>query len=229
MSAFQLTPWETIARLSIAAILGSVIGLERQRKDGPAGLRTHMLVCLGSTLVMLVSAFGFEDVLGRPAVVLDPSRIAAQVISGIGFLGAGTIIFLRPRIIRGLTTAAGLWTVAAIGLAVGAGLYLAATASTAIVLLILAAIKPLERRMQGQRKRQTIPVNISAHTDLARIQSVLRKYDITSFEISLASGENEGDFLLKLHVGKDYDAQQLLALMAELKEVNDGPTTAAHS
>ena len=103
MSIYQLTPWETIARLSIAAVLGSVIGLERQWKDGPAGLRTHMLVCLGSTLVMLVSAFGFEDILGRPAVVLDPSRIAAQVISGIGFLGAGTIIFLRPRIIRGLT------------------------------------------------------------------------------------------------------------------------------
>lgn len=157
----------------------------------------------------LVSAFGFGDVLGRPAVVLDPSRIAAQVISGIGFLGAGTIIFLRPRIIRGLTTAAGLWTVAAIGLAVGAGFYLAATASTAIVLLI--------------------PVNISAHTDLARLQSVLKKYAIASSEISLASGENEGEFLLKIHVGKDYDAQQLLALIAELKVINDGPTTAAHS
>jgi len=228
MSAFQLTPWETIARLSIAAILGSVIGLERQRKDGPAGLRTHMLVCLGSTLVMLVSAFGFEDVLGRPAVVLDPSRIAAQVISGIGFLGAGTIIFLRPRIIRGLTTAAGLWTVAAIGLAVGAGLYLAATASTAIVLLILAAIKPLERRMQGQRNRQTILVNISGLTDIARVQSVLKRYEIASFEISVAAGENEGEFLLKIHVGKDYDAQQLLSLIAELKEISDGPTTAAH-
>jgi putative Mg2+ transporter-C (MgtC) family protein len=229
MSTFQLTPWETIARLSIAAILGSVIGLERQRKDGPAGLRTHMLVCLGSTLVMLVSAFGFEDILGRPAVVLDPSRIAAQVISGIGFLGAGTIIFLRPRIIRGLTTAAGLWTVAAIGLAVGAGLYLAATASTAIVLLILAAIKPLEDRMLGPRKRQVISVNITAHTDLAAIQSVLKKYSIASTEISLVPGENEGEFLLKIHVGKNEDAQQLLSLIAELKALNgDRPATTAH-
>jgi len=101
-------------------------------------------------------------------------------------------------------------------------------ASTAIVLLILAAIKPLERRMQGQRNWQTIPVNISAHTDIARIQSVLKKYEIASFEISVAAGENEGEFLLKIHVGKDYEAQQLLALIAELKEINDGPTTAVH-
>jgi putative Mg2+ transporter-C (MgtC) family protein len=229
MNTFQLTPWETIARLSIAAVLGSVIGLERQRKDGPAGLRTHMLVCLGSTLVMLVSAFGFEDVLGRPAVVLDPSRIAAQVISGIGFLGAGTIIFLRPRIIRGLTTAAGLWTVAAIGLAVGAGLYLAATASTAIVLLILAVIKPLEDRMLGQRKRQVVSMNIDiARTDLVGVQAVLKKYAIESSEIGLVPGENEGEFLLKINVGRKYDAQQLLALIAELKALNDGPATAAH-
>jgi putative Mg2+ transporter-C (MgtC) family protein len=157
MSNFQLSPGETIARLSIAAVLGSVIGWERQRKEGPAGLRTHMLVCLGSALVMIVSAFGFEDILGRPNVMLDPSRIAAQVISGIGVLGAGTIIFLRPHIIRGLTTAAGLWTVAAIGLAVGGGLYLAACVTTAIVLLILAVIKPLENRMMDRRRKRKPP------------------------------------------------------------------------
>ncbi len=160
---YQLSPGETILRLSVAAILGSLVGLERQRKEGSAGLRTHMMVCLGSCLVMIVSAFGFEDILGRPAVVLDPSRIAAQVISGIGFLGAGTIIFLQPRSIRGLTTAAGLWTVAAIGLAVGAGLYVAAIATTVIALLILAAFKPLESRLTNkrlqdkQKKRPILP------------------------------------------------------------------------
>ncbi|HVW58389.1 MAG TPA: MgtC/SapB family protein [Puia sp.] len=229
MSVYQLTPWETIARLSIAAVLGSVIGLERQWKDGPAGLRTHMLVCLGSTLVMLVSAFGFEDILGRPAVVLDPSRIAAQVISGIGFLGAGTIIFLRPRIIRGLTTAAGLWTVAAIGLAVGAGLYLAATAATTIALLILAAIKPLENRMLDQRKKQTVTVSVdTARADLAGIQSVLKKYEIASSDINLVPGENEGEYLLRINVSKSYDPQRLLSLLAELQGLSGGrPATAA--
>jgi putative Mg2+ transporter-C (MgtC) family protein len=146
MHLFTLPIWETGLRLLLAALLGSTVGYERQRKEGSAGLRTHMLVCVGSALIMIVSAFGFEDILGRPDVVLDPSRVAAQVVSGIGFLGAGTILFLRPRVIKGLTTAAGLWSVAAIGLAVGGGLYTAALMTTAIVLIILWLIKPLEAR-----------------------------------------------------------------------------------
>jgi putative Mg2+ transporter-C (MgtC) family protein len=98
---------------------------------------------------MIVSAFGFADILGTPRVILDPSRIAAQVVSGIGFLGAGSIL-LRGEVVRGLTTAASLWTVAAIGLAVGGGLYVEAVAATVVILIILAGIKPLEERM-GQR------------------------------------------------------------------------------
>jgi putative Mg2+ transporter-C (MgtC) family protein len=100
---------------------------------------------------MIVSAFGFADVLGSRNVVLDPSRIAAQVVSGIGFLGAGSIL-LRGEVVRGLTTAASLWTVAAIGLAVGGGLYIEAVAATAVILVILAGIKPLEERFQHYNK-----------------------------------------------------------------------------
>jgi len=218
MSTYQLTPLETIARLSIAAVLGSVIGWERQRKEGAAGLRTHMLVCLGSTLVMLVSAFGFEDILGRPAVVLDPSRMAAQVISGIGFLGAGTIMFLRPQVIRGLTTAAGLWTVAAIGLAVGSGLYLAATATTVIVLLILAVIKPLENRMMNLRRIRRISVTIdSKKTSLSDIYSILKKNNIDLSEISLSPGEKEDEYQLKITVGRSTGTDEILAAIDALK------------
>lgn len=112
----MISPAEVLLRLLLAIVLGGVIGYDRERKSSNAGLRTHMLVCLGSALGMIVSAFGFADVLGRPAVVLDPSRIAAGVISGIGFLGAGAILFVRrDEVVRGLTTAAGLWTVAAMG------------------------------------------------------------------------------------------------------------------
>jgi putative Mg2+ transporter-C (MgtC) family protein len=136
--------WEMIVRLLLAAGLGSVIGLERERLAWTAGLRTHMLVSVGSCLVIIVSAYGFSDVLGEHTV-LDPSRIAAQVVSGIGFLGAGSII-LRNEVVKGLTTAASLWAVAAVGLAVGAGLYVAAIATTVIILGILAGLKPLERR-----------------------------------------------------------------------------------
>ncbi|MCM3060921.1 MgtC/SapB family protein, partial [Bacillus subtilis] len=142
----MLSNLELVMRLVLAAALGSVIGFERERLSWAAGLRTHMLVCVGSTLIMIVSAFGFADVLGTSDhVVLDPSRIAAQVVSGIGFLGAGSIL-LRGEIVRGLTTAASLWSVAAIGLAVGGGLYVASISATIIILIILDGIKPLERR-----------------------------------------------------------------------------------
>jgi putative Mg2+ transporter-C (MgtC) family protein len=144
---------EIVLRLIVAAALGSVIGFERERLTWSAGLRTHMLVCVGSALIMLVSAFGFADILNTAHVVLDPSRMAAQVVSGIGFLGAGSIL-LRGEVVRGLTTAASLWTVAAVGLAAGAGMYIAAVATTIIVLIILAGIKPLERRYFAVRQRR---------------------------------------------------------------------------
>ena len=146
---------ELLGRLLLAALLGSVIGLERERLNWAAGLRTHMLVCVGSALVMLVSTFGFEDVRGQNGVVLDPSRVAAQGVSGIGFLGAGSIL-LRGEVVRGLTTAASLWAVAGVGLATGGGMYLASIGATAIVLAILAGVKPLERRFIAQRQQRTL-------------------------------------------------------------------------
>ena len=153
----MLSDSDLVVRLVTSALLGSVVGLERERLNWAAGLRTHMLVCVGSCLLMIVSAYGFADLIGRDHVVLDPSRIAAQVVSGIGFLGAGTIL-LRGEIVRGLTTAASLWTVAAIGLAVGGGLYLAAVVSTGIILVILAGVKPLEERYRARRQRLSVRV-----------------------------------------------------------------------
>ncbi|MFM0211348.1 MgtC/SapB family protein [Paraburkholderia sediminicola] len=144
-----------MSRLGLAALLGSVIGFERERLNWAAGLRTHMLVCVGSSLIMLVSAFGFADVLGEKSVVLDPSRMAAQVVSGIGFLGAGAIL-MRGEIVRGLTTAASLWSVAGVGLAVGGGMYTAAIGATAIMLIILAGVKPLERRFIAVKQERSI-------------------------------------------------------------------------
>ena len=146
----MLSDLEIVGRLTAAAVLGSFIGFERERLLWAAGLRTHMLVCVGACLVMIVSAYGFMPVLG-PHIILDPSRVAAQVVSGVGFIGAGSII-LRNEVVKGLTTAASLWAVAAIGLAVGGGLYLAAIAATAIILVILAGVKPLEERFRNSRK-----------------------------------------------------------------------------
>ncbi|MFD0935954.1 MgtC/SapB family protein [Methylobacterium trifolii] len=154
---------EMIVRLALAALLGSVIGLERERLLWAAGLRTHMLVCVGSCLIMMVSAFGFSDVLGTKDVTLDPSRMAAQVVSGIGFLGAGTIL-LRGEVVKGLTTAASLWAVAAIGLAIGGGLYVPALATTILVVAILAGVKPLEDRWRDRMQTRTLRLTVRRGT-----------------------------------------------------------------
>ncbi|MFL6702978.1 MAG: MgtC/SapB family protein, partial [Paraburkholderia graminis] len=159
----MLGNFDLISRLVLAAALGSVIGFERERLSWAAGLRTHMLVCVGSALIMIVSAYGFAEVLTGEHVVLDPSRMAAQVVSGIGFLGAGSIL-LRGEIVRGLTTAASLWSVAAIGLAVGGGLYTASIAATVIILIILAGIKPLERRFITVKQRRQVTMLVERGT-----------------------------------------------------------------
>lgn len=155
---------EIILRLLLACVFGALIGLERERKDWTAGLRTHMMVCVGSCLIMMVSAFGFSDVLGSEHITLDPSRIAAQVVSGIGFIGAGTILFMKQGTIRGLTTASGLWTVAAIGLATGGGMYFAAGATTVIAFIILWALQPLERMYSRRFRKKTLRIVTTADT-----------------------------------------------------------------
>lgn len=193
----MLAQHEVIARLAVAAVLGGIVGLERERLEWVAGLRTHMLVCLGAALVMIVSAFGFSDVLGTPQVMLDPSRIAAQVVSGIGFLGAGTILFLRQEVIRGLTTAASLWTVAAVGLAVGSGLYLAAICTTVLVVVILALVKPLEVFLfRRNRSRQMVVLIDRQRASLLQIESAFETEGLGVREISLKRGDTpENDFV----------------------------------
>lgn len=128
--------WELSARLLVAALLGALVGWEREQAQRPAGLRTYMLVSFGSALFTVLSIIAF----GPNA---DPGRLAANIVVGIGFLGAGTI-FREGEIVRGLTTAAGLWAVAAIGMAAGVGQYLLAAVSTAIVLVILAGVRFVE-------------------------------------------------------------------------------------
>lgn len=136
----NIITYDFVLRLFVAAMLGGVIGLEREYRAKEAGFRTHFLVALGSGLFMILSQFGFDDVLGHyEQVSLDPSRIASQVVTGIGFIGAGTIIF-QKHVVRGLTTAAGLWVTSAIGMTAGAGMYVLSIATTVLVLLCLEAL-----------------------------------------------------------------------------------------
>ncbi len=137
---------DIVWRLGLGLALSAAIGLERELSQKAAGLRTYTLVGLGSALFMIVSKYGFFDVLAENTVVLDPSRIAAQIVSGIGFIGAG-LIFVRRDSVRGLTTAAGIWLTAAIGAACGASLTLLAIATTVAYFLVVFVVSPLARRL----------------------------------------------------------------------------------
>jgi len=205
-------------------VLGSLIGLERQRLDKAAGLRTHMLVSVGSALVMIVSAYGFQEVLQPGRVVLDPSRIAAQVVSGIGFLGAG-LILRRNQTVHGLTTAASVWAVAAVGLAAGGGLYLAATAGTVLMLTILAAIKPLEDRFLSRARHRTLRLITSETLAVADLDPLLRRHGLDLVGLRVGSGERPGERQLDITCGGLAEAK-LPAVLDALKGVEGVRTVA---
>ena len=218
----MIEPLEILIRLSLAAALGAVIGANRGRLEWAAGLRTHMLVSVGAALAMIVSAFGFADVLGQPNIVLDPSRIAAQVISGVGFLGAGTILFLqREQVIKGLTTAAGLWAVSAIGLAAGSGLFIAACITTALIWVILALLKPIERRFIQTRNRvPRITVRLASPASLGSVQEALSRHQLSNFKLSMRRDAGTGEDILDILLERSVRKEQLADVSDSLRSVD---------
>jgi putative Mg2+ transporter-C (MgtC) family protein len=211
---------QIILRLVVAAVLGSIVGIERERLNWVAGLRTHMLVCVGAALFMIVSFCGFGDVLAKDHIVLDPSRVAAQVVSGIGFLGAGTII-LRQKIVRGLTTAASLWTVAAVGLAVGGGLYIGAATATGLIIMILAGLKPIERRLFVTRRRQ-LPLLILVidhrETSLSAIEAALEAANLHLQRMRIQHGKGQDEDRLQITVDNAHKTR-VLSVTEQLRRI----------
>lgn len=194
-----------IVRLLLATLLGSVIGFEREYHAKEAGVRTHLLVALGSCLFMILSVYGFDFMLDRDHVSFDPSRIASQVVTGIGFIGAGTII-LQKQMVRGLTTAAGLWVTAAIGLACGNGMYLIAVVTTAIVLISLGLINVYLPYISQKERRITFLAE--DYAVMAEILNQLRQEKITvlNYEMHKSAEENDGKMLVTLEIRmKRYD------------------------
>jgi len=183
MNPWEIDMSEMIIRLGLALFLGGVIGLEREQSNRAAGLRTNILVCVGSALIMLLSMYGFADFAGKTQ--LDPARLAAQVISGIGFLGAGVILF-NGFSVTGLTTAATLWVVAGIGLAAGAGFYIPAIITTFIVLFSLLILNKVEEKWLRAKSIHQIRVKITDRPgSLGEVTAILQELNIDIRRISV--------------------------------------------
>ena len=213
--------WDFVWRLVLAAIFGTIIGLDREYREKEAGFRTHFLVSLGSALMMIVSQYGFSEILTHDGVSLDPSRIAAQVVSGIGFIGAGTIIF-NPQIVRGLTTAASLWATAGIGLTAGAGMSWLALAATILTLVALEGLSLVFRSL-GSR-RMVVVFSASDRTGVADTLDRIRTdgYMVVSYEVVPQVVGGDGityrvTMVVKAKPGSDNN--QLLALLRENTDI----------
>jgi putative Mg2+ transporter-C (MgtC) family protein len=206
-----LDGWETLGRLAAAVGLGGVIGLERETHHRPAGFRTHMVVCLGACLFMLVSLKVGE----LDPNTADPSRIASQVIPGIGFLGAGTILKTGFSV-KGLTTAACLWTAAAIGLAVGAGYWSAALFTTGLTLVAIFAFRGVERVVSdGHRRLSITAADLSGL--LGRVEELLRQGKADVLHVDQHNeGPKGGQISVGVRMKKDEDFDELVRRLREL-------------
>lgn len=207
-------------RLLVAGILGAVIGLEREYRAKEAGYRTHFLVSLGSALIMIVSQYGFQDIIKESSVTLDPSRVAAQVVSGIGFIGAGTIIF-QKQIVRGLTTAAGLWATAGIGLAIGSGMYVLGVTSTLLTLVGLEVLSLVFKRLGIKSYVITFTTENKEILKEVTAKFNIKTYLIVSYQVEQQIHKGTASYLVTMVVKskKSYDEGHLLALMQEFPDV----------
>lgn len=199
-SPWEIDQLEMFLRLGLALGLGGLIGLERETSSRAAGLRTNILVCVGSALVMLLSMYGFADYANEPNVRLDPARLAAQVISGIGFLGAGVILF-NGFSVTGLTTAATLWVVAGIGLASGAGFYYPAVGTTFIVLFSLLILNKVEDKWLKPKTVYLIRINtLDRPGSLGEISGLLQTRKIAIRRINVEKQKPNEDLIPRVTI-----------------------------
>ncbi|GEK59688.1 hypothetical protein CHL76_13705 [Marinococcus halophilus] len=221
-----------LIRLILAAFLAGVIGIERESKGHPAGFRTHLLVGTGSCLVMLLALFGFQDYLNQNGdlVAYDPSRLASYVISGIGFLGAGTII-VQGASIRGLTTAASIWTVAAIGLTIGAGMFFAGIAATVIVLTSLIFLNHVDKWFKNVSDTDVLFIAMDKKAN--ELGEAIQRLESMEVQVQKIKGKefDEDEALLhyyiKLHLPEgiaETELYQSLYKVESIKEIELNPS-----
>jgi putative Mg2+ transporter-C (MgtC) family protein len=218
----ELGSLEIIARVVLAAVLGGAIGLERELREREAGLRTHLLVSVGAALFTMVSAYAWTDwhFSNREGLVFDPTRIAAQIVSGIGFLGAGAII-RQGLSVRGLTTAATLWVVAAIGMASGIGYYEAAVVTTALVLVSLWPLRILAYRMASRLRPEEGRLAVELPSGASAV-SVLDAVERAGADVRGLEFQEEGDRRrvdLRVRLGTERTAAELIDALTQSQDV----------
>lgn len=193
-SIWHISDMSLTFRMILSVVLGGLIGLEREWSNHAAGLRTHILVCVGSTTIMLLSIYGFNDFINEPNVRIDPARLAAQVISGIGFLGAGAIMRTGATV-SGLTTAASIWVVAAIGLSVGAGFYYVSIMAAIFVLFCLFVLNHWEKYLMRKRRQKEYILCVSSKPEsLNKLFDKLAELKIHIRNMQMVQGEERAEF-----------------------------------
>ncbi|HEU0165679.1 MAG TPA: MgtC/SapB family protein [Thermomicrobiales bacterium] len=209
---------DLLLRLGLATVLGLLVGVERERLERAAGMRTHAVVCVGAALITIVSIYGFPAPGGEQAVSLDPSRIAAQIVSGVGFIGAG-VIFMRRDVVRGLTTAASVWAISGVGITAGAGLYIPAAVGAGFMLLIQRGLRPLERRFFRHQATQHDVEIVASHAPdaVARIRQLLMGSSIHLHAIDVdRGGDGKADTIhLNLRTEKTDEILSLVDLLQD--------------
>jgi len=205
-------------RLSLAMICGGILGMERGKKNRPAGFRTYMLVCVGATLVMLTNQYLCE-LYGTG----DPARLGAQVISGIGFLGAGTIIVTGRNRVKGLTTAAGLWADACLGLAIGVGFYSAAIIGGALILLAMSVLHRLDDRMVANARNVDLYMEFQKMSDLGAFMAKIKEFGMKISEIEMTKSNGTEDIgvavLITLKLEKKKPHTEIIELLSQIEGV----------
>lgn len=219
----MFTTTEFIIRIALAGVLGAAVGLERELRAKEAGTRTHFLVSMGSALFTILSQYGFDESLKvySSLASFDPSRIAAQVVTGIGFIGAGTIIF-QKHVVKGLTTAAGLWVTAAIGMTVAMGLYALAIGSTILVLCCLEVFNYVMRRFG--MKKIAVTFSTRSHDTIRQLLGELQAdgIDFDNYEMkqNVVDGERQYEVTLELKLHRRNYRSRILSFVKEFNGVS---------
>jgi putative Mg2+ transporter-C (MgtC) family protein len=218
----MISEWQIILRILVGAMLGAAVGIERERHDQPAGLRTHMILVIGATLAMVLS-INLGYLFARPGTPADPARLAAQVISGIGFLGAGAILRYGFTV-KGLTTATSLWTMAIVGLTVGAGYYLIGVIATMLMLVVLALLNVIENRFVRTSVSRFIQIEADYHKGLVKsIRRIVEKFveNLVSFTIQKHIKNKRLRIQVVARISRDQALEELIESLSDIDGVRN--------